>query len=235
MEKTKMQPAVIVRGFVAGPSDVEEEKRAAIDTFGRWNGANSRIRRIIVEPVRMETHASPGYGDHPQNIINAQLLKDSDFLLAIFGTKLGTPTVNDLSGTLQEIREFAEQVANQQGCKERVLLCFRQANPGDRIDERLTAFHHEMQTKSLYHVFNGPKDLAEWLRHTLDLTINHLITDDAAKEILGNEALLTARQRLALDKDRALQQLEIDGLKAAHDDRVAFMKRMGETNPGIQW
>jgi hypothetical protein len=221
-----MQPAIIVRGFIAGPSDVEEEKRAAIDAFGRWNGRHSRIRRIIIEPVRMETHASVGYGDHPQNIINGQLLKDSDFLVALFGTRLGTPTLKDLSGTLQEIREFADQVAGQHGCKEKVLLCFRQASPDNKIDDRLTAFHQEMQSKSLYHTFSDPRDLGEWLRDMLDDTINHLITDDVVKEMLGNEALLTARQKLALEKERQLQELELSDLRSENAQRAIFRGRL---------
>ena len=193
--------------------------------MGKWNGAHSRSRRIIIEPVRMETHASAAYGQHPQDIINGQLLKDSDFLIAIFGTKLGTPTINDLSGTLQEIREFAEQVAEQKGCKERVILAFRRPLNNEQIDERLTLFETEMRTKSLFNKFDNARDLETWLRHQLDITINHLVRDAAVNEMLGDEALMTQRQMLQLEKDRAEQELEIVRNKAKHESDMNFIKQ----------
>jgi len=43
--------------------------------------------------------------DRPQAVINRQVLKDCDLLLAIFWTRLGSPTGASASGTVEEIEE----------------------------------------------------------------------------------------------------------------------------------
>lgn len=44
-------------------------------------------------------------GDRPQAIINKQLLEQSDLLVAVFWTRLGSPTGATNSGTVEEIEE----------------------------------------------------------------------------------------------------------------------------------
>lgn len=53
-----------------------------------------------------ETDTTPDAGDHPQAIINTQMIKSADLLIAAFWTRLGTPTGTAPSGTLDEIREM---------------------------------------------------------------------------------------------------------------------------------
>ena len=47
-------------------------------------------------------------GDRPQAIINEQLVADCDILVAIFGTRLGAPTGEAPSGTVEEIQEHLD-------------------------------------------------------------------------------------------------------------------------------
>ena len=56
-------------------------------------------------PVGWESHSSPEMGNRPQAIINKQVLKDADFLIAVFWTRLGSPTGVAPSGTVEEIEE----------------------------------------------------------------------------------------------------------------------------------
>jgi hypothetical protein len=53
--------------------------------------------------MNWEEYVSPGIDAEPQTLINKQLLRSYDMLIAIFGTKLGTPTGSHRSGTLEEI------------------------------------------------------------------------------------------------------------------------------------
>ena len=62
-------------------------------------------------------------GAHPQDIINRQLLGRCDFLIAIFASSIGSATATDASGTLQEIREFAESDKGAGG-QNVILTCF---------------------------------------------------------------------------------------------------------------
>jgi hypothetical protein len=70
-----------------------------------WNAVHSRDRCIVLQPVMWETHSSPAMGDRAQAIINRQILRDADLLVAIFWTRLGTPTGEAASGTVEEIEE----------------------------------------------------------------------------------------------------------------------------------
>lgn len=71
--------------------------------FVRWNHAKKDFHLL---PEMWETAAVPTYGDHPQHIINKQILERSDLLVALFWTRIGSPTPSASSGTIEEIREF---------------------------------------------------------------------------------------------------------------------------------
>ena len=91
--------------LIASPSDVVEERKIIPDVIKDWNTANSDYYGVILEAVLWETHAIPEMGKRPQAILNKQL-EDCDILIAIFWTRLGTPTGKANSGTIEEIEEF---------------------------------------------------------------------------------------------------------------------------------
>lgn len=91
--------------MIASPGDVSNERRVARDLVHEWNAVHGHDRRTILLPVSWETHASPAMGDRAQEIINKQLVRDSDLLVGIFWTRIGTPTGTAKSGTVEEIEE----------------------------------------------------------------------------------------------------------------------------------
>jgi hypothetical protein len=97
--------ATVLKIMLASPSDVSQERQIARGVVNEWNVVNAEDRRIMLTPVGWETHASPEMGDRPQAIINKQILKDCDLLLAVFWTRLGSPTGSAPSGTVEEIAE----------------------------------------------------------------------------------------------------------------------------------
>jgi hypothetical protein len=56
-----------------------------------------------------ETHAAPLLGERPQEVINKQIVRECDLLVATFWTRLGSPTGEAESGTTEEINWFASQ------------------------------------------------------------------------------------------------------------------------------
>lgn len=54
----------------------------------------------------------------PQLIINNSIIKNADMVIALFGSRLGTPTARATSGTIEEIEEMIK--AGKQ-----VFVCFR--------------------------------------------------------------------------------------------------------------
>lgn len=97
--------ATVFSVMIASPSDVQTERSIVREVLAEWNAVNSATRRIVLLPVSWETHASPELGDRAQAIINRQVLRDCDLLVGVFWTRLGTPTGDSASGTVEEIDE----------------------------------------------------------------------------------------------------------------------------------
>src|SRR5258708_18293745 len=97
--------AKVFKIMIASPGDVEKERQLAREVIHEWNAVNSEHRRIVLLPLGWETHSVPEMGERPQEIINRQILRDCDVLIAAFWTRLGTPTGTAQSGTVEEIEE----------------------------------------------------------------------------------------------------------------------------------
>jgi len=97
--------AEVKKVMIASPSDVSTERRIIRDVIEEWNTVHSEERRVVLMSVGWETHSSPLMGDRPQAIINKQLLAQADVLVAVFWTRLGSPTGATDSGTVEEIEE----------------------------------------------------------------------------------------------------------------------------------
>jgi len=95
----------VVKVMIASPGDVATERRTAREVIHEWNAVHAEDRRTVLLPIAWETNAAPAMGDRAQEIINKQLLRGADLLIAIFWTRLGTPTGQAKSGTIEEIEE----------------------------------------------------------------------------------------------------------------------------------
>ncbi|WP_336627507.1 MULTISPECIES: DUF4062 domain-containing protein [unclassified Microbacterium] len=100
--------ATVLRVMIASPSDVPEARDAVEKAVHGWNDANARTKGVILQPWRWETSAVPVMGAHPQKLINAQGVDDSDIVFALFGGRLGSPTPDAISGTVEEVDRAVE-------------------------------------------------------------------------------------------------------------------------------
>jgi hypothetical protein len=67
-----------------------------------WNGGGQSERLgIVILPVRWETDAAPRQDPDGQAVLDTQLVKSADIVIAIFHTRLGRPRAP--SGTAEEI------------------------------------------------------------------------------------------------------------------------------------
>lgn len=96
------EPLPTYRVFVASPGDVAEERACLPRVVAQVNRVVGDIRGFRVEPVGYETHASPGAGVDAQARINEQIPPDYDIFIGILWSRLGTPTLRDESGTVEE-------------------------------------------------------------------------------------------------------------------------------------
>jgi hypothetical protein len=94
-----------IGAMIGSPSDATDERQAITEAILRWNAIN-RAKGLFIEPVKWETHATPGLEGRPQGMINEELVPISDILVAVFRSRAGSPTGKEVSGTIEEIREF---------------------------------------------------------------------------------------------------------------------------------
>ena len=140
---------------------------------------HSRTRSQVLLPVGWETHAIPAMGDRPQELINEQVLKDADILVAIFWTRLGSSTGKAASGTVEEIEKH---IADGKP----VLIYFsRTPVTPDSVDAAqyaaLTEFRKSLQSRGLYQEFDDPADFqAKFSRHLTQTINNKFVVDRAA-------------------------------------------------------
>jgi hypothetical protein len=100
--------ASVLPVMIASPGDVLDHRQAIRDVVQEWNYINSLHTNVVLMPVGWETHSSAELGTPAQELINDRLLKDCDLLVAVFWTRLGTPTGKSLSGSVEEIQRHLD-------------------------------------------------------------------------------------------------------------------------------
>ncbi|TCB12268.1 hypothetical protein [Acinetobacter sp. ANC 5045] len=101
--------ATVIPVMIASPGDVLQEREEVRKAIYNWNDINSKNTSMILNPIGWETHGAPEMGDRAQALINKRLLNECDLLIAVFWTRIGTPTGGYESGTVEEIeRHMAE-------------------------------------------------------------------------------------------------------------------------------
>jgi hypothetical protein len=98
--------ATVVRVLIASPGDTVNERRVVREVIEDWNSLNGELG-VLLQPMMWERDATPELGDRPQGIINHQLVDKADMAVGIFWTRLGTPTDEADSGTVEEIERLA--------------------------------------------------------------------------------------------------------------------------------
>lgn len=100
--------ATVIPVMIASPGDVAEERDVIRSVIHDWNDVNAEHTNTILSAVGWETHSSPELGTRAQELINTRVLKGCDLLIGVFWTRLGTPTGDSLSGTVEEIEEHIQ-------------------------------------------------------------------------------------------------------------------------------
>lgn len=168
--------ATILNIMIASPSDVAEERQLVRDAIYEWNAIHSKQFGVMLNPVGWETHVAPEMGGRPQEIINKRILEDSDILLGIFWTRLGTETGEYVSGTVEEIsRHIASQKLTS------IYICDRPILPSKITDQ-----YQKLQVQIREWMPNGVLEFYNDL-----LTFKQKIKDHLSLHIQQNEYIQT--------------------------------------------
>jgi len=171
--------ARVIQILIASPGDVQKEREIISEVIYEWNYVNSRDRSIVLLPIRWETHASPEMGSAPQAVINKQIVDYCDMAVAVFWTRLGTPTDEAESGTAEEITRLGN-------AEKPVMLYFSQAEVAlHTVDleeyQRLTAFKKQTYPKGLIENYSSTAEFRDKLGRQLAIQIGNLIAADSQK------------------------------------------------------
>lgn len=211
--------ANVLKIMIASPNDVAAERTVIETEIHRWNYTHSVLRAMMLQPVRWETQGAPRMGATAQEILNEDLLVDSDILVGIFGTKIGTPTKDFVSGTVEEIKRHV--------AAGKLAMVYFSKIPVDpnKVDHAqwtaLQQFKQECQAGGLYAEFDSLVDLTKKFGDHLALQLNSarfrwLTPSPAEATPSSEEVVLTdAEERLlttaSADEGQILVYSALDG------------------------
>lgn len=215
--------ATCITVMIASPSDVVQERVIARDVVHEWNAMHSRDRTQVLLPVGWETNAIPAMGDRPQELINKQILRDADILVAIFWTRLGSSTGKSASGTVEEIEEHI-------ATGKPVLIYFsRTPVTPDSVDTdqyaALGQFRKSLQSRGLYQQFDDAGDFqVRFARHLAQTINSNYKVDESSAVAMKTPSLASFSVKLS---DEAAELL----VEASKDrgGRIMVIRHLGGT------
>lgn len=157
--------------LISAPGDVDpEDMRTVHRTVNRWNFRQGRRMvpsPVTVVPVSWTDHAYSEFGIRPQESLNHQLVEEADLAFAMFADRLGTPTGEADSGTVEEMnvmRQAGKHVSLVRSTAPRAV------NGPDATAEKLRLENYlsdVMDGKAVVYSYDSREDLASQVEHVL--------------------------------------------------------------------
>lgn len=177
--------------LVISPSDVGDARDAIIAAINDWNAHAGEVLKAKIEGVRWESHARPELGAPPQEIINRQIVDDCDFGIAIFWSRLGSPTQNHASGSVEEIERLLTKGSNVM-----VYFCEKPI-PQEALKDEQFAKLQDLKTsfreRGLYSGYQTIEELRRMAALHINGAINSLLLQErAAGQPIPSQGTATA-------------------------------------------
>jgi len=174
--------------MLISPGDVDEERQALIDACKEWNGTQGNLLGAEVQMLRWDKDCVPDMSSHPQNIVNQQILQKCDFAVAVFWSRLGTPTEKFDSGSVEEVETLRKM-------GKRLLVYFREGNiPPDSAKNgqysQLVGYRDKWGAKGLLGSYHDVPELAEKFTEHLTNLVKEFLQHSNVEEPLSEETTL---------------------------------------------
>lgn len=177
--------ADIFQVIIASPGDVPRERQLAREIILEWNAINSRDKKIFLMPVGWEHNSTPEMGDRGQEFINKQILEESDLLIGIFWTRIGSQTGDYKSGSVEEIEKHVKTGKPTMLYFSNVPVVLDSTDPAQY--EELKKFKEKCQSNGLVESFNTIEEFRMKLTRQLSSKIiqhNHF---KGRTDLINNE------------------------------------------------
>ena len=187
-----MFTASVITVLIASPSDCQNEREAIRRTIMEWNSRRSRADLIVLLPWMYEEDSAPAYGEPAQAVINTQS-RHRDITIAVFRSRLGTPTAKYVSGSAEEVME-----AHADG--KRAAVYFSEEGHPSNVDldqlARLRNFRKDAEAESFSRTFTTVDDLCRQVRLLLDQEVERFKPELAEQQSPAAQELAEERRRL---------------------------------------
>ena len=168
-----MYSGIIIEVFISSPADVVIERKIIHNLIEEWNIINTRNRKQILRSISWEKDVYSSFGESAQSIINRQILDESDILIGIFKARIGTPTKDYKSGSVEEIMRHINKN------KPAMLYFSNESINRETFDieqyNKLKEFKNWCKEKSVYFEYNDISDFTDIVRTQIGLLLNNNI------------------------------------------------------------
>lgn len=193
----------IISVFVASPGDVIDERRALESIISELNRTWSRTLNLRLELIKWETDIHPSFGAYPQDVINQQLNDEYDVFIALFWSKVGSPTDAAESGTIEEFERAYQKYQNDPKSVDIMVYFKDEAIPPSKMDfvqlQKLQSLKEQLDEKGgLYWPFDNTEDFENLLRGHLSR-----VAQSWAKKLLVTEQVVAG----TLNDSQALENV----------------------------
>lgn len=211
--------------MIASPGDVRGERNLVREVLQEWNAVNAEHRGTVLLPLGWEMNVAPEMGDQPQSIINKQILGDADVMVGIFWTRLGTPTQNYGSGSVEELEQHMAA-----GKPTMIYFSGAPVMP-DSIDmaqySALKAFRASCQSRGVYEVYSDLTDFRQKFSRQLQIVLSGGEFAGADVSPLPIKAKTTATEAGAALSHEAKQLIKAGGAPEAGGTIMRLAHGMG--------
>jgi hypothetical protein len=204
-------PAMVMRVVIVSPSDVGQIRDEVESCIQEWTNLNGFWWKVSLMPIRWETDAAPAVG-RPQEVINNQIIDPADVMIAIFRSKVGSPTGKEDSGTIEEIKRGIDQ-------GKEVMIYFSSEDLSDEeVDpdqiEKLAIFKDWCKGKALYSSYESSEHLINQLRHHLYSSVANILKNMGALPLGMTEAATTNHLMGDTGTISATEEIQIETIVA---------------------
>jgi len=193
-----------IKIFVAGPTDVGEERGIVEEVAHAINNATGRVHNFFLRVIGAQTTA-PGIGD-PQDLINVTA-DEADLVVVIFWRRFGSSTSQYSSGTEEEFSRAIERWRRRR--RPQIMLYFRTVDmtclrePDDQLS-KVFVFREQIEKERIvyYKCYSGPDDFRKMLH--IDLILWSATVIQTSEDLMSRmEPFLMPKS----SKDRAEEAL----------------------------
>lgn len=171
-----MERPYFITLLISSPTDLKTQRDILERACLEWNRSKGKELNRIVQSLRWEKDMPITSNKTAQEIVDEELVKNSDLIVALFWTRFGTPTEKYASGTLEEIELILEN--NRPAI---VYFYVKKIDPG-KIDptqlSMVNEFKEKYKNKGVYRDIKNDKELVDFfvkdLSYNFDRIINQL-------------------------------------------------------------